>query len=287
MRTKINNHTVTRGYLANWKGVGESGETGIWYYDILHKEVCFSPTLKASFAISPGIYAPKYIGNDRDDRLENWFAESESHLCEFTRNYGVGKPKRWKVNRIKRAISAIVAHGSRGEYSVQAMEQHIKGQMPHLTNEELRLATLDNLYNACIERAQYFLRGSAIIIENDGADFCTNDQPFWDMSPRSEQSPMAVFPLSPKRFIVLAPNLTPKLGDMQIIFKSGAEFRSITEFTRTGALRMARRWVVCGSKGEAEKARSYLTDEVIAEAWSTDNVRFLSVDDRHRLFSLD
>jgi len=62
MGTKVKNHTVTRGYLAGWKDIDGTGKVGLWYFDIASREVVYSPSVNASFAVTKAIYAPKFNG---------------------------------------------------------------------------------------------------------------------------------------------------------------------------------------------------------------------------------
>lgn len=286
MNIKRKNHTVTRGYLANWKGADGNANTGIWYYDIASKAVKFSPGVKAPFAIRTDIYAPIYIDTNRDDRLENWLAESESQLCEFTRNFGSSRPKRVKPRLIKKALESIVGSSLRSEFSIEKTENYFRGMFPLESAENIKLRALNNLYSASHNLASEFIGGLAMIVEVDTPTFATNDQPFWNMSPRTGNTPMAVFPLSPKKLLVLLPSQPIAGGDMHFQFVKGDDVPAIVEFGKLGALRMARRWVVCSSQSEAEAAATYLTDEVIEEAWATDRLLAYNAESQRQIFSI-
>jgi len=286
MGVKVKNHIVTRGYLSNWKSIDSNGKSGLWYFDMSDKAVKFSPSLKAPFAIVKGIYSPKYVGGQRDDRLENWFSESESELCDFVRNYRTGKPRQWKAKAIQRALAGIVSLGYRSEHSVASLEDHYRNLFPGKSSDEIRLLALNNLYNIAHNQIAFFSRGTAVIVEDHNILLSTNDQPFWDMTPQNEAVPTAFFPISPTRTMFFAPGIQPRAGDMQIAFKRGPDFEFITKFAHLAAMRMARNWVVCPGKREAEQVKSYLTDEVIAETRSTDRIRRIEVSDLRHLFSL-
>jgi hypothetical protein len=107
------------------------------------------------------------------------------------------------------------------------------------------------------------------------------------MSPRSSDNPTGIFPLSPTRLLVLLPHQKPVAGDMEFRIIKGRDVPTIVDFGKLAALRMARRWVVCSSQEEADKAASYLTDEVIEEAWATDRLLGFENVDRRSLFSLE
>jgi len=232
------------------------------------------------------IYAPIYIGSDRDDRLENWLAESESQLCDFSRNFSTSKPRRMKPRAIKKALQSIVGASLRSQFSIERTELYFQTQYPSEHSDVIKLRTLNNLYSAAHRLADAFIGGAAMIVEVDNPTFGTNDQPFWDMSPRTDE-PVAIFPLSPTRLLVLLPNQPISGGDMQFRFVKGDEVPAIVEFGKVGALRMARRWVVCSSEAEAESAANYLTDEAIAEAWSTDRILGYNGEVGRQLFSID
>lgn len=232
MGTKVKNHIVTRGYIANWKSQNEEEKTGIWYFDIEKKEVIFSPSLKASFAIAKYIYAPKYINDRRDDRLENWFSQFESELCDFVRDQKKESTRKWTSKALKRALSGIISLGYRSEYTVNSVESHIKSKMNLQDDLEIKIHTLNNLYNFIQDRIKFFTSGTAFIIEEENPIFLTGDQPFGDMTPLDPNYPTAVFPLSPTRVMVFSPSVKPQNGDFQIAVAKADKFRHITAFAR-------------------------------------------------------
>lgn len=283
MGKKLDNHTVTRGYLEGWKHVGDTGAVGLWYFDIASRQVKYSPSANASFAKVKALYVPRINGR-RDDRLENWFASSESQLCDFVRDFRRQSPRNWKPNRVHKALSAIVTLGYRGEYALRRVEHHLEAEMPGIGREEVTIAALNNLYNIAQNRIDYFTSGTALMLDWDAPVLMTNDQPFWDMSPRSVTNPMGVFPLSPTRLMVFMPNEKPASGDLQIMHKKGDQFTVALEFARNGAMRMARKWVVCSSEAEANLVKDYLTEEVLEEVTATDMIRAILTEKDHRFF---
>lgn len=285
-KIKRNNHTVTRGYLANWKGVDADGKSGLWYYDLATKAVTFSMGLKASFAISRDIYSPEYIGGTRDDRLENWFADLETHMCDFARDFGRETRRRWKPNAVKKALIGIVSSAARGEFAIASVKADIQARYPQLSPDQVHLRALNNVYSLAHQKASEFLNGTALIIQASKPTFMTNDQPFLDMSPRSDE-PMAVFPLSPSRALVLLPSRRPKVGDMQFPCVDAKEAPGIVDFVRHASMRTARRWVVCSSREEACAVADYLTKEVLDEVTATDRVLYLKNDEPRWMFTTD
>lgn len=285
-KVKRNNHTVTRGYLANWKGIDRDGKSGLWYYDLLSKTVIFSQGLRASFAISRDIYSPEYIGGSRDDRLENWFADIETHMCDFTRDFGRATGRRWKPKAVKKALMGIVSSADRGEFAIETVKSEIQTQFPDLSLEQVHLRALNNVYSVAHHKASEFLKGTAIIVEANKPTFMTNDQPFLDMSPRSDE-PMGVFPLSPTRALALLPSQRPIMGDMQFPRIKEKDAPTIVEFIRQASMRTARRWVVCSSKEEACDVANYLTDEVLNEVMATDRVLYFKAEEKRWLFTTD
>lgn len=284
---KLKNHTVTRGYLASWKSADEHGKTGIWYFDVAKRETVFSPSLKAKFAVNHSIYAPRYIDGQRDDRLENWFSESESELCEFARNHSTILPTKIKYKLIKRVISACVTLGYRSMYSIKEIERLIAIEFPTLSPDKVSLLSLNNCYNLAQANIARFLHGTILILQNVKKPLLTNDQPFWDMSPRSEDYPIACFALTPTTLMVFCPAQPPVAGDLQLIVRDEAADDILVDFARKAAMRMARGWVVCPSKEEANGVAAYLTVETIREAASTDRTLVFEVEGSARkLFQL-
>lgn len=284
---KLKNHTVTRGYLAGWKSTGEQGKSGIWYFDLATRKAIFSPSLKAPFAVRKGIYAPQYTAGQRDDRLENWFAESESELCEFARKYSNGRPARVKAKFIKKALSACISMGNRSEYSIQEVENLVAVQNPTFSPDDVRLRALNNCYALAHTNIERFTRGTILILQNVSKPLLTNDQPFWDMSPRAGDFPTACFALTPTTLMIFCPAHEPKAGELQIIVRDGEGYETSVNFARTAAMRMARGWVVCPSGEEANKLAAYLTEETIREAASTDRHLYIEIEgDARTLFQL-
>ena len=286
MNIKHKNHTVTRGYLANWKATDSKGKSGIWYYDVNSRKVEYSEGLKAGFAVKNDIYVPVYIDGVRDDRLENWFSDVESQLCDFTRDFGRGTHKRWKPNALKKALMGIVSSSIRGDFSVTSMEDDYRRRFPDTPDDRLRLHVLNNLYSTAHYKADQFLRGTFIIVEAEKPTFMTNDQPFLDMSPRSLE-PFAVFPLSPTRVLALHPSQLPPAGDMQFPLVKASDAPAIVDFARKASMRTARRWVVCSSEQDAREVGLYLTDDVLDEVRATDRMLYAEDKDPRWLFTVD
>lgn len=285
-KVKRNNHTVTRGYLVNWKGVDANGKSGLWYYDLASKTVTFSIGLKASFAVSRDIYSPEYIGGTRDDRLENWFADIETHMCDFARDFGRAAGRNWKPHAVKKALMGIVSSADRGDFAIASAKASIQTRFPELSPDQVHLRALNNVYSVAHRKASEFLKGTALIVETSNPTFMTNDQPFLDMSPRS-QEPMAVFSLSPTRALVLLPSRRPIIGDMQFPRVKGEDALGIVDFVRQASMRTARRWVVCSSEENARSVANYLTDEVLEEVKATDRVLYFESDEPRWLFTTD
>lgn len=278
-----NNHTVTRGYIANWRGA-KNGKTGIWYFDIHSRSIVFSQGERAPFAVTKDIYAPIGKTGARDDRLERWFSRSESQLCEFTREFRTDGNKNWKPAKIELALESIVSMGNRGDYAVAGIDQFFREAYPHESDDQIRVRTLDNIYMTTKSKTAFFRQGMALILNSDEPVFMTNDQPFWDMTPQNVLEPIAVFPLSPTRALVLAPHQRQSPGEMRFGTLNAKDVPAIMNFAKSAAMRMARRWVVCASEEQAKVVADYLTDEVIAEAWQTDRLLKMPADHSDRLF---
>lgn len=265
------NHTVTRGYIANWKSK-KGDQTGIWYYDIRDKKIKFSMGQQASFAITKDIYAPVNAKGVRDDRLEKWFSRSESQMCDFAKTFGTSPQRKWKFNAVKKALESIVSMGNRGDFAIANIDAFYREQYPAESDDQIRIRTLDNVYSTTLQKTEFFRQGTAVIVTSEDQIFMTNDQPFWDMSPRTGDEPFAIFTLSPNRALVLVPFANWKPGQMRFEIRPLGQMPSVERFARLAAMRMARRWVVCPNQEAAQMVASYLTDEVIAEAWATDRL---------------
>lgn len=286
MTIKRKNHVVTRGYLTGWKFIDGQQKVGIWYFDVASRSVMFSEGLKASFAISKDLYSPVYINGLRDDRFENWLAESEGDLCEFARSFSGKRVPHLKRRATERALASIVSAGYRSELSVRAVESQIQLQDPLLSAEQVRLRALNNIYAGAQDRISFFRTGTIVILRNVQNPLRTNDQPFWDMTPRDETFPLGVFALSPTCLMAFSPSIAPAVGNLEIIVKDAAGHESMVEFARLAAMRMARTWVVCANKADAEEVANYLTPQVIEEVKATDKVRVLTMNEIRGLFSV-
>lgn len=286
MATKKKNHTVTRGYLAGWRSTGPTGAEGLWRFDLTTREVTFAPSLKASFAISRGIYAPRNIEGRRDDRFENWIAESEDDLCKFARNYSDANPVRLKPKVVLKAVNAMVSMGYRSEHAVRTLESIFSERDPELDAEALRLVVLNQLYRAAQDRMSFFRAGTIRVLVGVDGPLLTNDQPFWDMTPQDEARPTGIFPLSPSCLVILFPSDVPPDGGFRVVVQRARDSGGIVEFARSCAMRMARRWVVCPDEIEAEAVAAYLTPDRIVECASTDRMRLLSLSEQRTLFPI-
>ena len=185
-----------------------------------------------------------------------------------------------------KALSGIVSLGYRGEYALRIVEQHLAAGMPAATKEEVTLAALNNLFTTAQDRIEFFLKGTALLLEWDEPMFATNDTPFWDLTPISPAEPIGLFPLSPSRLMVFLPNQLRTPGQFRIIHRKGAEFQVAADFARDAAMRMARKWVVCSSEEEANRVKEYLTRELLDEVLATDRLRFIEVAKEHLIFDI-
>lgn len=286
MAAKKKNHTVTRGYLAGWQAVDQKGVKGLWYFDLMAQEIAFAPSLNAHFAISKGIYSPRNVEGRRDDRFENWIAESEDDLCRFARNYTSAKPVRTKPGVVLKAINAIVSMGYRSEHAIHSLGTIFSQEKPELDDETRTLLVLNHLYAVAHDRMKFFRAGTIRVLCGVDKPLLTNDQPFWDMTPQDETRPLGFFPLSPSCLMLLAPFEVPPGGGFRVVIQRAADCEELVSFARSGAMRMARKWVVCPSQSEALKVAEYLTPERILETTSTDKLRLFPLAEDRTLFPI-
>lgn len=286
MSLKRNNHVVTRGYLAGWSSIDDKQRVGIWYFDIPARAVRFSPGLKASFAISRDLYAPVYTDGQRDDRFENWLAENEGALCDLARAQEASGKRGPKPRVVYRALESIVSSGYRSAHAVRELEVILKAQHPNLTNEEARLEVLNSIYAVSHDRMRFFKSGRIVILRNTPTRLLTNDQPFWDLTPQAEHSPMAFFALAPRCLMVFAPDRDGRQGRFSVEVRDGSDKADLADLVRRCAMRMARDWVVCPNKSEADAVATYLTEDVIADVRSTDRARLFETQEPRSLFQI-
>lgn len=286
MPIKRNNHVVTRGYLEGWSSTDDEQRIGIWYFDIPARAVRFSPGLKASFAINRDLYAPVYADGQRDDRFENWLAENEGALCDLARAQAASGKRGPKSRVVYRALESIVSSGYRSAYAVRELELIFKAQDSDLTDEEARLAVLNSIYAVTHDRMRFFKSGRVVILRNMPIRLFTNDQPFWDLTPQAEHKPMAFFALAPRCLMLFAPDRDGREGRFSVEVRDGSDKAELAELVRLCAMRMARDWVVCPNKSEAEAVAAYLTEDIIAEVRSTDRARLFEVTELRSLFQI-
>lgn len=281
---KLDNHLITRGYLVGWREEKAHGEGGIWYFDLASREVKFSRGKKARFAIKRGIFAPNFIDGP-DDRLENWFAKLENDLCDFARVWSVKTPEKVVPKRLKRALAGCISLGYRSEHGLEGVARAISATSPHMPQDEMHIALLNNCYQIIHSRVEKFVRGSAVIFRNMPGGLFTNDQPFLDWSPKNLENDIATFPLSPTAWLVLFPDDRKiPAGMLSITAVDASKKTEFADVCRKIVMHTARRWVVCSSSSDAEFVKSYLTPEKMIELRLTDRVLVDEIKELRQIF---
>lgn len=288
-KIKRDNHSVTRSYLANWITASADGSEGIYYLDLTNRDIKFSPSTNARFAVKKDLYSPRYIPSpthetkksSRDDRFENWLSDDESHMMQLINtltNRNVNG--RINVKNFPKALRAIVSLGSRSEVVIDQLEMALSGG--GADEDVSRMKTLNNIYNDIINNSDFFLRGTILVLHDSLGRILTNERPFMNLSQYNQNIPFALFPISPFYTMVLLPAESAFFSEkilrrehlVSIIQrKLNTEYDvELINFTLLAAQRMARKWVVCPSLKAAESVRDYLTNEVIEECRLRDRV---------------
>lgn len=271
---KEDNHEITKGYLKNWLSASSSGAEGIWYFDITLNKVSFSRGKKARFAITPWLYVPELNSGGRDDRLENWFADYETQLCELARFASNGPPRRRLTSKFQeRAIKGCITLGHRSSYEISRLSENFRKRNPEWSENEVRIGVLENLYTLLNSQFEQFSEWLFVVNYNLPLTLISSERPFVNFDLRVPSTPIVSMALGPRCMLTGMPNKNGSSGFKLNWFDASSKVE-ICKLYNKFQIEMARQWVVCSNKEEVEAISHDLTPDKVASRRQLDTERY-------------
>lgn len=280
---KRRNHEVGKSFLCAWKNLNGK----LWVFDLKEQSIQ-ERSAEAGFAIEDFLYVP-IVGDERDDRTEEWFSEAENYLALLLQR--IEKKdfvKPITTLELFKVLMGLIGFTYRSSYDlrkVMAILEHdsdisAKLGIPLNNEHDRHIFAVENMINLITNQAKSYSLGALSIIHGiKGKSFLICDRPGMDLS--SSGAGLNFIPVGPWAYAameVLGENRNP-LG-LNFI-ESGPEV-SIVDSINSFTVDRARNWIVARTREELEAIKDQLTVERIQARKTKEGHEFQAFTDEER-----